>query len=626
MNPASAILCLLAIAVLAGTARTFVTYWRTPTSLRPAAWRMGALLVLQLAGGALLYCTLLPPQRVVDGSTLVVLTAGADAQAARAAAADGAIVVALPEAGAIADAGQSGIERMPDLGTALRAHPGTSRLLVTGTGLAERDIDAANGLPLHFEPAPLPRGLVELRSPARVVAGGNFRVSGRTNALEGGRIELVDPAGAVQDRATLDGDGRFLLQGTTRVAGPASYRLHLHDGSTDAGLIEDAELAVEVVAGTSARLLLLAGAPGPEVKYLRRWATDAGLHLHSRMALGAGVMLGDGPPAFDATTLAGFDLAIVDERAWQGLAAGQREALLAAVDQGLGLMMRITAPPDASTHTVLRQLGFALAEDDGLDAGVVLDVPAATTEVPVSRAGTSARPAVPGLLRQPVSIDAAASLPLLRDAAGETLARWRSAGRGRIAVWNLDQSFRLVLGGHGDLHARLWSEAVGTLARARDAEAPRLVGIARQGRRAILCGLAADSVLVADDGTRLHPQPDPGARGCAAVWPVRAGWHRTGEGDSMTMLHVSGSSALPAVEALARREATQRLADFGTMHVTDAPTVGPAAREGARWPWFLAWLVASGLLWWLERFRDRPSTARSGSGMDQSAPARAPGT
>ena len=28
--------------------------------------------------------------------------------------------------------------------------------------------------------------------------------------------------------------------------------------------------------------------------------------------------------------------------------------------------------------------------------------------------------------------------------------------------------------------------------------------------------------------------------------------------------------------------------------------------RGAAWPWFLAWLAASALLWWLERRRSAP--------------------
>jgi Trk K+ transport system NAD-binding subunit len=36
-------------------------------------------------------------------------------------------------------------------------------------------------------------------------------------------------------------------------------------------------------------LLIMAGAPGPEVKYLRRWATDAGFAVTTRMSAGGGI-------------------------------------------------------------------------------------------------------------------------------------------------------------------------------------------------------------------------------------------------------------------------------------------------------------------------------------------------
>ena len=41
------------------------------------------------------------------------------------------------------------------------------------------------------------------------------------------------------------------------------------------------------------------------------------------------------------------------------------------------------------------------------------------------------------------------------------------AGRGRIALWTLTDSYRLVLAGRDDLYGELWSDAIATLARAQ---------------------------------------------------------------------------------------------------------------------------------------------------------------
>lgn len=611
MSMDTAIAVLLALAAVAAALRHALRWRRLPAPARPTASRMAAILLLQFACAALLYATLLPPGRSSDESRLVVMTAGADVGAANDVMQGGAILVALPEAGADAVTA-AGARRMPDLATTLRTYPRTGHLHVLGAGLEARDIDAARGLPVTFNPPPLPHGVVELHAPARVVTGGLLHVSGRIHDAAGTAVELLDPAGAVQDRARPDAEGRFLLQAPVRASGPALFGLRLQGGSGT-----EAAIPVDARPGDSARLLLLAGAPSPELKYLRRWASDAGLRLHSRMALGGGITLGDGPLAFDAETLAGFDLLIVDERAWAGLAAGARSAVLAAVEKGLGLMVRITGRPDATTHDALRQLGFVLGElDSALGDEVLLDgVRTPESADAVASATGTIDAAVPALARQPYPLRAAGSVSLLDDASGRSLARWRQSGRGRIAVWNLDQSFRLVLTGHDQRHARLWSEATGTLARTGAPRQPRFEGIARAGERATLCDFEPGSALVGGDGIPLHPLPDPAA-GCAAVWPRISGWHRLGDGAATPGLYVHAAEALPGLAARARREATLRLATSAANRSPNAPEadtppvtgsgdvfigVSGTIRPGTRWPWFLAWLLAAGLLWRVER-------------------------
>ena len=80
-----------------------------------------------------------------------MLTEGASAGDVPEAARDG-LVLALPEARAGGD-----VARVPDLGTALRQHPGTTRVHVVGAGLVARDRDAAAHVDIAFVPAAAPR-------------------------------------------------------------------------------------------------------------------------------------------------------------------------------------------------------------------------------------------------------------------------------------------------------------------------------------------------------------------------------------------------------------------------------------------------------------------------------------
>src|SRR5690554_5591517 len=175
MTLQEALALVLAIAVLLAWLRLLLWHRRSPGP----RWRLPVLLLLQPLCAGLLYLTLMPPRLAMDAGTMTVLTAGADTAATAAA---GGVVVALPEAPHAV-----GAEPAPDLATALRRHPDTSRLQVLGGGLDPRDRDAARGLAVDFEPPPLPRGLVELQAPARAAPGAAFDVHGRVNRAEGGQ-------------------------------------------------------------------------------------------------------------------------------------------------------------------------------------------------------------------------------------------------------------------------------------------------------------------------------------------------------------------------------------------------------------------------------------------------------
>lgn len=535
--------------------------------------RRPGLLVLQPAIALALYFALFPPPVATRAGALVLATA--DTTAAQVAAWRGkAIVLALPEAPPLAD-----VARVPDLATALRRYPAQAQLRVLGAGLVARDRDAARGRALAFDPPPPPRGLVELHAPRVVTVGENWRVAGRVQALPDARVALLDPSGRVVARGRADRDGRFELPAVAGVEGRMAYALVLRDAR--ARRVASVALPLQVRAGITPRVWLLAGGPNPELKYLRRWALDAGARPQVQASLGGGLRIGDRPLPFDAATLRGFDLVVLDERAWRELGPSRRAVLRDAVASGLGLLLRLTGPLTAAERGELRALGFELAGDAGATS--------------VRLEGGDA----PVLTRQALRVRAADGVPLLRDAGGAPLALWRGHGAGRIGLWWLGDSFRLVLAGQKATHGRIWSQALATLGRATGKPAPTLESDdPRPQQRVVLCGVPARASVLAPDGERSDLLVDPasGSHRCAAYWPRRAGWHRVEGASAPLEVLVRGLDELPGVRAQDLREQTLRL----VTPAADATQARDSA-PGRRWPWFLAWLLASALGWWLER-------------------------
>ncbi|MUV14751.1 carboxypeptidase regulatory-like domain-containing protein [Noviluteimonas gilva] len=599
--------CVLAIVVVFSMTRLIVRHMRTAATQRAATWRVAVLVLAQPVCAALLYFALLPPTTPGEAGTLVVATAETPASALGAGQ-GGDAVVALPEAPALA-----GVERAPDLGTALRRHPGMQRIRVLGAGLEARDREAVHGDAVAFVPNALKPGLIELDAPVRAIAGGTFRIDGRAHGLRGGSAELRDPAGLRVDRAALNEEGRFTLSATTRVPGAATFTLRLRDAAQR--VVEEIALPLEVEAQPAPRALLLAGAPGPEIKYLRRWARDAGIALQVQMSVGGGAQLGDAPIALNATSLKGFDLVILDDRAWSSLGEGQRVALTDALHGGLGVLLRVTAALSESEQRRLRALGFAVdAGRDAVDVHLLesrRDDDALRARIgpgtrDQARSAAAPVPESPALTRRTLRVAANDGIALLRDQGDQPLALWRAEGRGRVAVWPLTDTYRLVLAGRDDLHAETWSDAVATLARAQSSSPISVEGESRVGERVALCGLSRAATVASPSGkqTPLSIDPASGTRACAAYWPREAGWHQVTSQSRTQRFNVRAVNEAPNLHANLVREATLRLAaESSAANSANAANRPVPQNPGERWPWWLAWLLASAALWWFERAR-----------------------
>lgn len=570
--------------------------WRRATApiARGPVWRLPVLMALNLAASALLYLTLDPPDVGLRSGRLVVLTAGARAARAQE---PGDIVVTLPEGPP-----DKAAERVPDLATALRRHAEVRAIQVLGAGLVARDREAVDR-PLSFVAPAGPHGLTALTPPELVAPGEPFAVTGSVGTLARGWIELVDPAGVIVDRKPVTAGANFALAGAARAAGLALFELRLK--SAEGTIIERVEVPVEARDQPAPSVRVLAGAPGPETRFLRRWAEDAGVDLSVQLSLGAGVDLTAAPAPLTARTLSETDLLVIDERRWESLSASERGAIRTAVAEGMGLLLRPTGPLTGATRREWAALGAPLTGGENtrpltLDGPVEKAVPSAD--------GGGADVTLPELTLRDFVQGGADAVTLLTDADGVALSRWRAHGAGRVGVWAVADSYVLVLTGRSDRYGELWSRMFSALARPEGNRGATLRGPARAGGRAIVCGVWEGSEVIAPDGrrTRLLIDPRSGPGQCAAVWPTRSGWHsiRAGEG-AESAIYILPEDATPSLVAAELTQATLELA-------ANPPAANEAKGKLHRapsspWPWFVALLAVLAGLWWLERRRPPPT-------------------
>jgi len=563
---------LLALAVLLGSIRLLVSFWRSDRLLRPKIWRVMTLVLLQLISAVLLYFTLFPPPTYTSAERLVVLTANADTANQKI---EGR-VLALPEAPAMANT-----EPVPDLATALRRYPGVNVVQIVGAGLTSRDQESARGVSLDFIPAPLPVGLVELSSPDSVSSGARWSVQGKINDIKNARVELLDPGRSVVANSSVDAEGNFSMSDTARTAGLAMYQLRILDEQKT--VLDTVKLPLNIVQETTPKVLSLSGGPNPELKYLRRWAMDAGIDLQSQIALSPGVQMGNADIAITAGNLRDIDLLLLDERAWASLGRGGKQAVIDALRAGMGVLLRITGPLSANDRSELRALGFAVS-----DAAIVQGIRLTSTGAKTT------------LTRRPLRVGSDDAVSLLKDDANNPLALWRAEGRGRIGLLWLTDSYKLVLSDKADAHGNLWRDAVATLSRTRNASAMSLRDRpARINERTVLCHVSAKPYVQSADAdiTFLLPDNDGSAKNCAAFWPRSSGWHLAVSDKTELPFYVRDANEAPGLKANALREATLLLTakPFSEKSTSRIPV------PGSPWPWFSVWLLLTASLWLLER-------------------------
>ena len=291
--------------------------------------------------------------------------------------------------------------------------------------------------------------------------------------------------------------------------------------------------------------------------------------------------------AINAASLREVDLLMLDERAWGTLNHNKKQSVIEALRGGMGLLLRITGPLTSTDRNELRALGFYVNEDNRVQ-GVRLQ-------------NSDDKKVQATLTRRPLQVNTSDAVTLLQDDAKNPLALWRAEGRGRMALFWLTDTYKLILNADSRRHGQIWQDAISTLARTRN-ETPIYLRDrnARINERIVLCNIAAKTYVQEPDADISYLIPDNATgpnKNCAAFWPRLSGWHNVISDNNELPFYVRDNKDAIGLKANAIRQATQLLtAKQSLWEKTNRITI-----PGSHWPWFLFWLLATALLWLVER-------------------------
>ncbi len=279
-------------------------------------------------------------------------------------------------------------------------------------------------------------------STGRCGPGARFEVLAQARGAAKAKAELLDPADSVVDRTDVADDGRVQLSGIARAEGRSVFKLRLLDA--DGHVVDSVPVPQQTLPAAPLRLLVRASAPGPELKYLRRWAADAGIRVQVQADAGAGLSIGDGAVAIDAASLTRSDLLLLDERSLAALSAGQLATVRQALRDGLGVLVRSAGAPSASARQRLRDLGLPV-QGDGSSRTLELPAMAKARSSPHAVAHLPPARCRPATAKRPI---AARTVP--RCLAGSTGVA--AAGQQRAAARSCRQCHRWLARGRQGPH------------------------------------------------------------------------------------------------------------------------------------------------------------------------------
>jgi hypothetical protein len=504
--------------------------------------------------------------------------------------------------------------------------PKLKRLIVTGHGLSKSDWQQLpDELEISFTP-PADTRIVAPQWPRVLTLGETLVVTGSlvTEESRGNlQLELLDPAGAVVDRLSASSGVDFSLRAIPRSTGPLLYRLRLTNGETP---LSDEPVGVDIRSGDPLQLLLLQSAPSFELRQLANWAGDRGNPVVSLIRLSSGRTLSRGmnlDPDFSMQMSPGLlavtDLTVLDGRAWVELAERERDWLLQAVDEGMGLLLLT----DAAFVEAQQQATLGWPTALRLSEWPANPASAEAMIRPLWPGGISERP-----LPQPAwRLSRGDHHALSWTNSGQPLDAWVASGQGRLGLSTLEGRYRWVTTGDTASWSGYWAQLISMLARANpDARlvAPDHRELYSVDSRQLLC-THAETVMEMSWQSPAHPEAvslgQPvnsnlyGQVQCAAHWAEHAGWQllELRETDSDRLIDQQWRYILQPDEWQAARSWLRARATVARAGASIGQA-SPSRSDTGVSPltlWLLL-LVTLGLLWLERQLDEQASPQRSG--------------
>jgi hypothetical protein len=413
-----------------------------------------------------------------------------------------------------------------------QAKPAIGSLQVLGYGLSEDQLAQLHNLPVKFHAAKSVAGVSAVSWNAQLKTGEKLSVQGSFNNTTDKAVKVaLKGLGTTVDSAFIQANtsATFDLNTTPRHAGRAVYRLI---STTDADTIANESIPVTVDAIKPLKILMLAGAPNFEDKFLKNWLTANGYGVAVRSAISKDKFSQEFVNVEQQSLahltpglLEKFDIILSDLDVLKTLNASESGALKQEVLQkGLGIIVRA----DSTAHS-----NFWLQQDYPVNkistAGQVVES--------LKIQGQDAASAK--LLLDPAYITPQNyTQPLVTDQQNHILASSSLAGSGKEVFTVLNATHDWMLSGDENDYTALWSLLITKAAKhTPTTEQWSVVNnvptVNSHTKLRLETSASQPEVKINQIPNSLERQADIPFAWHAAYWPQHAGWQQVQQGTTV---------------------------------------------------------------------------------------------
>jgi len=393
--------------------------------------------------------------RSSNANELLLLSNGADSKAIK----EGNYFTT--DSSVLLNSGLKGLRYVPDLAYYLQAHQDINRIKVSGYGLKPEELKKLDNYIYDFQPAAPPGGIISSTWPRVLKRTALLEVQGTYNNTTDRPVKLIlGGLGSGLDSVTIAAGQKnaFYLKSRPKQLGRAIYSLTAVQGIDT---VEKEKIPFEVEESAKLRLLVLSSFPDFEYKFLKNWLFENKYPVVFRTRISKDKFSQDelNTTAVDAANinagmLGKFDMVIADDDELSKLNAAAVNSLQTAVNQGLGLMIRLS---DIKPVSALgRQFRLYAAADTSSKSvrPVIMGTAAALRPIPAAQA-FYIRP-------EP------AEQVLVKDKGTKVLLSANIYGDGKIVGSAVASTYQWILAGAQDDYARFWSDVISKTARKED--------------------------------------------------------------------------------------------------------------------------------------------------------------